>query len=480
MKKLLLFALTFTVVTFSHAQKNEVLKDFDYVVKRIKNDYPGFNDKVNKTNKLEFKNFQNNLRKKIQLYPDSCRIYLEKYTAWFKDTHLRVLSKKKSKSIIKHEYGKKEFFNFPNINIEKTNNPIEGVWCGSRGSIRILKESENTLVGVSIDYRKYIKDQIIFRLTPTKENNFKTINYSYKGNNKPILSVSSLLLDNKIFEIHGNTHFVKKTDNEKYDKALLYSYQRIFPNGRNIYPLSLNLSDSTFYLRIPSFSDRTSDKLVSKHWDEIMSHPNLIIDIRYNGGGQDYYYEILSKLIYTNPYETKGVEWYSTKGIISDWEEAIKLGRIKKGSEDECQALVNIMKENVGGFVRHPFNGKDGIVVKDTVYPNPKRVGIIINGGNASSAEQFILTAKHSSKVLTFGAENTKGVLDYSNSTPKELPSGKYSIRIPATRSCRLPDNPIDNIGIAPDINIPFTPTKQLYDRLDSWVYFVKTYMELQ
>ena len=47
------------------------------------------------------------------------------------------------------------------------------------------------------------------------------------------------------------------------------------------------------------------------------------------------------------------------------------------------------------------------------------------------------------------------------------------------TRSQRLPGFPIDNIGIAPDIIIPYPSTEQLYDKLDDWVYFVKNYLEL-
>lgn len=136
------------------------------------------------------------------------------------------------------------------------------------------------------------------------------------------------------------------------------------------------------------------------------------------------------------------------------------------------------MKENIGGFVVHPHYGGDGIVERDTVYKYPKQVGIIINGGNASSSEQFLLSANNSAKVILFGNENTAGVLDYSNITPKELPSGKYNLWLPATRSRRLPENPIDNIGITPDIYIPLEPATQLFDRLDDWVYFVKNYLE--
>ncbi|MFW5835375.1 MAG: hypothetical protein ACOCU3_00320 [bacterium] len=42
------------------------------------------------------------------------------------------------------------------------------------------------------------------------------------------------------------------------------------------------------------------------------------------------------------------------------------------------------------------------------------------------------------------------------------------------TASKRLPENQIDNIGITPDLNIPFPPTEQLYDKLDDWIYLVK------
>ena len=46
------------------------------------------------------------------------------------------------------------------------------------------------------------------------------------------------------------------------------------------------------------------------------------------------------------------------------------------------------------------------------------------------------------------------------------------------TRSRRLPDNPIDNIGISPDVIIPYPPNYQLFDKLDVWVEFVKDWLE--
>jgi len=157
-------------------------------------------------------------------------------------------------------------------------------------------------------------------------------------------------------------------------------------------------------------------------------------------------------------------------GKNSDGEEGLK----------RIQFLVGAMKKNIGGFVTHPYYENDNnLVQRDTLYTMPRNVGIIINERNGSSAEQFLFAAKQSDKVTLFGNCNTAGVLDYSNITPNPFPSNNYQLWCPMTRSKRLPENPIDNIGIAPDVIIPFPATEQLYDKLDIWVYFVKNYLEL-
>jgi C-terminal processing protease CtpA/Prc len=225
------------------------------------------------------------------------------------------------------------------------------------------------------------------------------------------------------------------------------------------------------------------ERTLANNWANIMSRPNMIIDIRYNGGGQDGEYQSLLKLIYTNPYKVKGVGWYATPGNIKLFEDAIEKREIRDGEEGirRTKALVAEMKKNIGGFVVHPSynqNKDNAPARKDSVYVYPKRVGIIINEGNASSAEQFLLSAKNSKKVTLFGNQSTAGVLDYSNAVTVDFPSGKYQLTFPMTRSLRLPENPIDNIGIKPDIIIPIPPAVQLFSRLDDWVYFVKNYLE--
>lgn len=477
--------LVINKVTFS--QTTDCLTNFDYLVKKIQADYPGYNDKVTNTNRSQLLSLENAIRQNIVKHPDSCGYYMNKYTGFFKDHHLRVNVvakdyKQTSEIMDVSTYGKNLYINIDSLKqITKNKKGIEGVWQGFRQKFVATKDGQK-YVGIVLNNQGWKAGQVLYEFEPINDTVFNVINYSLVKGKKTYITKASLHLNDKIIEIHDDTRFVRKSDSDILDKSILNSYEPLFPNGRNTYPVAIYLDDSTYYLRISNFYSKTGNEFVIKHWNEIMARPNLIIDIRNNGGGQDEYYQELAKIIYTRPYESKGVEWYASAGNIQFFEDAIKKGEIRDGEEGMkwTQALVEAMKKNRGGYVTHPYNANNDTIEKmDTIYSMPRKVGIIINEGNASSAEQFLLAAKQSDKVILFGNCNTAGVLDYSNIIPTSFPSNKYQLWCPMTRSKRLPKNPIDNIGIAPDIIIPFPATEQLYDKLDDWVYFVKNYLEL-
>ncbi|GET31555.1 hypothetical protein PbJCM13498_04180 [Prolixibacter bellariivorans] len=481
-KKVLFLMMSILTSFVVHAQKSECLKDFDYLVEKIKSDYPGYNDKVNKETLPDLKRLEQDLRNRIIQHPDSCRKYFNLYTSWFKDYHLRVSGNRANLNAKTNEKTKMQprFYPVHLDSIDNTGQSIEGIWIGFRGKIAIAKKDDGHYIGVAVQYRNYERNQVMFEFSKPENNMFPMTSFNPTNSRTPN-GKASLHIDNNVLEIHGDTRFVRQTSNEIADQALLYSYLAEYPNGTNNYPVATTLSDSTYYLRIPSFESEWSNDVVIRHWKEITSRPNLIIDIRYNGGGLDTYYQKLAELFYTDPYESKGVEWYATKGNIQFFEDVLKNGDIRNGEEGIkwTEALLQAMKKNVGGFVTHPMMGGDGEVIRDTVYRYPRKVGIIINDGNASSAEQFLLTAQNSRKVTLFGNQPTAGVLDYSNTDMVTLPSGNYKLIYPLTRSKRLPEHPIDNIGISQDVIIRYPATEQLYDRLDNWVYFVRNYLEL-
>ena len=479
-------------ITALQAQTADCKKDFDFLVDKIKADYPGFNDKVNPANIGKLNILEKELRNKIQIYPDSCSFYLRQYASYFKDNHLRVgrvrpEQKRPEKSDIS-SFGKNRVIDIERFKNETANSKtIEGIWTSWGGDVAVINSDKpNTFLGVAINYRNWKANQVMYEFLPVSDTTFTLVVHSTYKESTPRNGAASLHLNNNILEIHDDVSFVRKTGSATYDVAFLSAYIPQFPNGRNTFFVATCLSDSTFYIRVPGFSGFKDqiEKTIAGYWTDIMSRPNMIIDIRNNGGGQDDEYQSLSELISNGPYETKGVEWYATSGNIKIFEDALKTGEIRDGEEGIrwTNAIVSEMKKNVGGFVVHPFHiKKEGVPAsKDTVYKYPKRVGIIINEGNASSAEQFLLSAKNSKKVTLFGNQSTAGVLDYSNAIQVPFPSGNYQLTYPMTRSMRLPENPIDNIGIKPDLIIPFPATIQLYDRLDAWVYFVKNYLEIK
>ncbi len=482
-KKLLFLSFGILISFITQAQQSDCLNDFEYLLEKIRNDYPGYSDKVNNETLSNLKYMEHELRNRIIQYPDSCGKYLSLYTAWFQDNHLRIRRNFTStnSNINKDLKTQTRFININKDSICNTGESIEGIWVGFRGKIAIAKQTNGNYTGIAIQYPKYESNQVMFEFSKIGDNDFNVTSIN-PINTRITNSKASLHIENKVLEIHGDTRFVRQTSDETLDKALLYSYIAEYPNGTNTYPVATYLSDSTYYMRIPGFDSDYSNDVVTQHWQEIMSRPNLIIDIRNNGGGQDNYYQKLAELIYTNPYESKGVEWYASKGNIKLFEDALRNGELKNGEEgiNWTKSLLETMKKNVGGFVTQPMDNIDSEEMQDTVYQYPKKVGIIINEGNASSAEQFLLAAKNSKKVILFGNRNTAGVLDYSNAVSEEFPSGNFELTFPMTRSQRLPEFPIDNIGISPDIIVPFPATEQLYGKLDDWVYFVRNYLELK
>jgi len=233
-------------------------------------------------------------------------------------------------------------------------------------------------------------------------------------------------------------------------------------------PYMEELSTTTLYLRIPSFnwSEKLDiDRVIADNKDKILKTENLIIDLRNNGGGSDQSFDELLPFIYTNPVRTISVEFLSTvlnnKVFLEystnpDFDEEMRLW-----SKD----VYDKLQEKLGEFV-FTFDVPISIDQQDTVYKYPKNVGIIINEGNASTTEQFLLAAKQSKKVKLFGT-TTSGALDISNMASIESPCNEFILWYCISRSMRIPDMTIDDRGLQPDFYLDKTIPQY------KWVEFV-------
>jgi hypothetical protein len=213
--------------------------------------------------------------------------------------------------------------------------------------------------------------------------------------------------------------------------------------------------ESTAVLRLPDFGDRYKpaiDSLVDANRARLLATPYLIVDVRGNGGGwTGSYEESILPLLYTDPILVHGMEAWASEGNIAYARELLASDRAE-GIKRAIRALLPRMEANRDEFV--PIT-QDREIRLDTVYPMPQAVSLLVDRGCASTCEQFVLDARQSRKVTVIGTENTGGFLDYGNVRRVSLPSGRRVFQVPTARSRRLPETPLDLVGIAPKVRIP-------------------------
>lgn len=213
-----------------------------------------------------------------------------------------------------------------------------------------------------------------------------------------------------------------------------------------------NVNPQTNLIRIPSFNHiykKLIDSMIKANYAAITSTRYLLIDVRGNGGGSDISYEELLPFIYTNPIIGVASEKLSTPDNISKYEAIVADPNYPEGTKTYARKVIAAMKKSPGQFYA---DNNDTIVLNQSL-PMPALVGVIVDKKCASTTEQFLLTCRQSKKTVLFG-ENSGGVLDFANMNFLDFPCKKWQLGYATSRSKRLPESPVDNIGISPDVSI--------------------------
>ncbi len=215
------------------------------------------------------------------------------------------------------------------------------------------------------------------------------------------------------------------------------------------------LDDKTILLRLPSFEwseKQIIDSLLNQYKSSLENIPHWIIDLRGNTGGTDYAFSGLIPYIYSGTIKIKPDEYLSSTENIKILTENLKDEELSQAGKDFLVKLIDLMKQHPNQFV-NPSGKESFDITRDTIYKYPAKVAILIDRNTASSAESFLLSAVQSKKVKLYG-ENSAGTLDYNNTQFFDIPCKDFNLVIPIGRSKRLPENPIDNIGLKPTVRI--------------------------
>lgn len=223
------------------------------------------------------------------------------------------------------------------------------------------------------------------------------------------------------------------------------------------------LDSSSCLIRLPDFlqsSKQKIDSLVGNNFNTITKCENLIIDLRDNGGGFSSCFDTILPLIHSGNIKKPPYYILASDGNI----ELFRQFGIKNNIPDSTFMVLNMLKANRGKMTE-VVKSYTGTITH--IYTWPKRVVFLVNSATGSSAEDLLLTARQSKKVIIMG-DYTKGALDnQSTLMPRVIPGCEYfSYNCPTTTSRGGPK--IDNIGIKPDVFI---------DMNDDWIKFTLNYL---
>ncbi len=229
------------------------------------------------------------------------------------------------------------------------------------------------------------------------------------------------------------------------------------------------LSPQTFYIGIGSFDESNAaaiDSLIRGDTALLRATPNLVLDLRGNGGGSDFAYQRLTPLLYTDPVHNIGVDVLATPDNVRSWSALLADKYVTGWARYFIQQTIAAMKGHLGQVIAVT---PDRVATLREVRPFPQRVAVLVDGDCASTTEQFLLEAVQSSKVTLMG-RHTAGILDYSNVREQSFDCLPFTLHYATTRSRRIDQGKgIDNVGIQPAL--------VLSDDVD-WVESARKYLE--
>lgn len=470
MKIILYFLLILsTNLAFAQQQNCNCSLTLENLITKVEKEYPGFAEKTKDT--LLYNNLKASLKKETATVSnENCLPVLQKYVAYFKDRHIWLLPNEQPQNTIKEAITKAEIFNIDlkkfKKEILKPTNSFEGIWKNDTYEIGVKKIKPNEYVGfiISGDPKFWKTNEIKFKLFGNGTYEYKMQDHSVQKGTYTI-DERGLLYFKEIL-----TELIKQTPSSKLSAEEI----SLMVNELNGFYCK-QLTNKTAILKLSNFSYpfvATIENLIEKYKEILQHSENLIVDLRGNSGGTTDAFQQLLPYILSNPIRHVGAEHLSTSNFIyqlKKYNASLVDNEINKVQIAENERRIKLLEANPGKYV----NFSNSTVVTDSIILNaksPKQVIFLVDNKVASAGESLLLIAKQSKKVKLIGTP-TSGVLDYANAYFfDDFSCTNYKLLLPTYRSLRLPDYPIDNIGIQPDIYMDKT--------IKDWEKFAVDYLE--
>lgn len=434
-KRQVLIFLTIVLATKMFGQNCDCENSFTWMKEIFEANDAGFQYVINKKGISEYEKHNAEFLEKIKSAKDNyeCVEHLNNWLYFFRKGHIEIALLKDDIT----ENSQEDVQTFPDwetVDVDtialkkyldaKKEIDLEGIWQNESYTIGV-KNIDNQFIGFVIDSqnKEWETGQIKFRIYPDSAIYYMRDHSAKRVKRARLISSNWLFFDNQ------------------FDFYRVYPKQedKFFKSIRDKQPYLERLNKQTVYLRIPAFHYEADaiDSVILTNKKKIHSTKNLIIDLRYNGGGSDNAWGLLLPIIYTNPIRQKSCSFLSSE---------INNQVLRKYQGD---AFYEKLNDNLGKFVLL-FGEKYFINRADRIYKNPKNIAVIVNEYCASSTEQFLLACKQSKKVKIFG-KVTMGALDFANLNTVLSPCENFKLYYAMSKDVDIENYPIDDIGIQPD-----------------------------
>jgi hypothetical protein len=457
-------SLFFVCSSSAFGQNCNCQTELAYVKSKIEKNYAGFSDKVNIKTKASY-DYQTALvmeQSKTITKPAYCVALMNEWLKFFKDGHIQIGRDRISADVEKNYLGQRQ------SNLERLIiSPVTLKALMKSKGVTGIYENEDTSVSIAVienknSYRDYagvvvmsrsnnwVAGQIVLELK------YNTRNHAFEG-------------------IWFDKYAIPNSVSFKQAKNSLGGWQRAGttrPTAEVLTAVNVSskiLSSSTLYLKVGTFNQANAKNIdslfrINKAYLEKM--PNLILDLRNNGGGADFAYSAISPYLYTDTIHMIGADVLATDDNISGWRTVATTAGIPPDQRTFIQELILKMNNDKGKFISLVEDQKISI---DSVRHYPQNIAILINEGCGSTTEEFLLQARQSRKVVLMG-EHTAGVLDYANVRGADFSCMPYMLYWATSKSRRISQGlGIDNVGIQPDV---------LLKPEINWIDAAQTYLE--
>ena len=466
-KKFFLFPVAIAALCFSDSESAfastaDDLKDIDFLVATVRENYAGFMEKMTPQMEPQLTTITEQLREKAGHASEVELLQLmREWTEIFNDNRLRIVFSGAHQDEFVQQ-GAKEAEQRPDLTDQfarsyfKTNvaklDPIEGIWTNVAGNsdFALIRDSPGKFIAVMLrtgdDH--WAPGFVKAHLETAPNGNYPT-----------------LFVGHSFLRYHFQSHLLSNGNVLKLGGY----WKRIFPEPTQQVDLKQYVSErefslrpfneNTLLIRLPDFyANHLSDlqHLFAENSDLINRTPNWVIDLRANEGGSDFVYDRLIDYLYTRPIYQIEYQYLATPENLDYLNGILQTPALPEAEKKQTQILIDRMHQHMHQFVT-ASDKQFSIITRPNILAYPKKVGILITGATGS-AEKFVLDTRQSRKVTLFGG-NTTGAIDYSSTNKITLPSGRFELFYPISRSLRLPEEPLENIGIPADIAIPETET---------------------